>query len=223
MELATGVHAFPQTLDRGDRTATYHPAAVETGNGVLLLDVGFPGQLDRIAEHLEGISRDLDDVRGVVLTHQDGDHVSGLHEVVERTEATVFAHELAAPYVDGRMDPIKGGDDRYPPVPVDVEIVDGVTFRTVAGPMRVVFTPGHAPGHVSLYVPDERLLIAADALTAGDGTLQGPSEAYTLDMDEAVSSLDRLADLDVERTLCYHGGFVEEGSDRIRAVADSLG
>jgi glyoxylase-like metal-dependent hydrolase (beta-lactamase superfamily II) len=128
-------------------------------------------------------------VWAVLLTHQDGDHAGGLASVVASTDAVVFAHEVCAPYVDGREDPIKGGSDRYDPVPVDVELTDGVRFRTAAGPMRVVFTPGHAPGHVSLYLPDERLLLAADALTAARGRLRGPSEEFTLDMSEATDSV----------------------------------
>ena len=37
-------------------------------------------------------------------------------------------------------------------------------------------------------------------------------------MDEALTSVERLAGLDVARTLCYHGGFVEAGSDRIAEI-----
>lgn len=220
-ELANGVYAVPQEFSRGDHTITIYPAAVETDDGVLLVDVGFPGKADAIDAQLGEAGLGLDDVEAVVCTHQDGDHVAGLSEIVGRSGATVYAHREAAPFVDGREEPIKGEGERYPPVPVDVELVDGVVFRTAAGGMRVVFTPGHAPGHVALYLPDERLLIAADALTAGDG-LAGPSEQFTLEMDEAADSVARLADLDVDRTLCHHGGFVEEGSERIAEIRASM-
>lgn len=88
--------------------------------------------------------------------------------------------------------------------------------------MEVVFTPGHAPGHVSLYFPEKRLLVAADALTADEDGLQGPSERFTLDMAGAAESVERLAALDVESVHCYHGGTVAADSDRIAEVAESI-
>lgn len=223
MELAPGVYVFSQTIEQGDREVTIHPAAVETPKGVVLLDVGYPGQTEQVEGNLDQADLGWDDVEAVVLTHQDGDHAGALSEVVERTDAVVYVHERCAPYIDGREHPIKSPEDqRYEPVDVDVELVDGVSFRTDAGPMDVVFTPGHAPGHISLYFSDEQLLITADALTADEDGLAGPSEEYTLDMDQALDSADRLAELSVDRIHCFHGGFVEEGTNSIRETVDSL-
>lgn len=219
MNVPDGVHAFPQAIGEGDEARTFYPAAVETEKGILLIDVGFREQIERIGDHLDEVGADWTDVAGIVITHQDGDHASALAEVVERTGAPVYAHEECAPYVDGREHPIKGSDDeRYPPATVDVELVAGVTFATEAGPMEVEFTPGHTPGHVSLYFPEDGFLLAADALTAEGGELHGPSEEFTLDMDRAYDSAMRLADRDVEHVLCYHGGYVPAGADRIREV-----
>lgn len=219
MELARGVYSLAQTVDRGDRRVTIHPAAVETPTGTLLIDVGFPGAVDQFVTELESAGLALADVRAVVVTHQDGDHAGGLREIVDRTGAVVYAHGRCAPYVDGRKHPIKAPEgERYPPVDVDVELVDGVHFRTAAGPMTVAFTPGHTPGHISLYFPEQQLLLAADALTAADGGLQGPSEQFTPEMDRALDSAARLAEHSIERILCYHGGVVDANSDRIREV-----
>lgn len=60
--------------------------------------------------------------------------------------------------------------------------------------MDVVFTPSHAPGHVSLHFPEVRFLIAADALTVSGNTLQRLSEQYTLEMDQAIDSAGTLAE-----------------------------
>lgn len=221
MELTAGVYAFPQTIERGE--TTIYPAAVDTPTGLLLIDTGFPGLADQIEGNLTGAGFDWSDVRGVVLTHQDGDHAGSLATVRDRTDSVVYAHERCAPYVDGRKEPIKSPDgERYPPAPVDVELVDGVRFRTAAGPMEVVFTPGHAPGHVSLHFPEQALLVAGDALTADENGLQGPSERYTLQMGDALASARTLADRDVERTLCHHGGVVDDGASRIAALVDAL-
>jgi glyoxylase-like metal-dependent hydrolase (beta-lactamase superfamily II) len=219
MELTTGVYALPETVERGDRTVTINPAAVETPTGVVLVDVGYAGALDQLADGLAEAGLGFDDVRAVLLTHQDGDHVGALRELVDRTGAVVYTHANCTPYVDGRKHPIKSPPgERYDPVDVDVELVDGVSFRTVAGPMDVMFTPGHAPGHVALHFPDADLLLAADALTADEDGLAGPSEEFTPEMDRALDSAARLADRGIERILCYHGGLVEADGDRIRQV-----
>ena len=223
MELTDGVFAFPQTLTRDGTEQTFYPSAVETELGLLLVDVGFPGLTDQVGSNLAEAGYDWADVHGIVLTHQDGDHAGGLADVLDRTDATVYAHESCAPYVDGREHPLKSGaDDRYPPARVDVELVDGVRFNTAAGPMEVVFTPGHTPGHISLFLPEADLLLAGDATVAADDDLVGPAEQFTLDMPSAVDSLDRLAELSIDRTLCHHGGDVEAGAERLGELAESL-
>jgi glyoxylase-like metal-dependent hydrolase (beta-lactamase superfamily II) len=222
-ELADGVYAFPQTISREGQEATFTPAAVETPRGLLLVDVGFPQGLDQLQDHLEETGHELADVWAVLLTHHDGDHAAGLSGLLDRADPAVFAHPECAPYVDGRLDPIKGEeDDRYPPAPVDVEVADGTTFATDAGSMEAIHTPGHAPGHLSLYLPEQKLLVAGDALTAPEGELAGPSEEFTPDLEEAVESVGRLADEDVERTLCYHGGLAEQGTGAIARIWTEL-
>lgn len=227
MELVAGVYAFPQTVERDGVENTIYPSAVETSRGLLLVDTGYPGLTDQIAANLEAAGFEWGDVSAVLITHQDGDHAGSLSTVVDRTHAVVYAHEECVPFLSGERELLKAPDDdayeRYPPVDVDVELVDGVSFRTVAGPMDVVFTPGHTPGHVSLHFPDVGLLIAADALIADETGLQGPSEKYTLEMDRALESAGALSELEFDRTLCYHGGFVEEGSDRVAELVERLG
>jgi glyoxylase-like metal-dependent hydrolase (beta-lactamase superfamily II) len=222
MELAGGVYALEQTVTQGGRTVTFYPAAVETPQGPLLIDLNYEGHLDAVEASLEEVGLALDDAWGLVLTHQDSDHAGALAEFRERTDAVVFAHRECAPYVDGREHPIKSPeDDRYPPADVNVELVEGVTFATEAGPMEVIETPGHTPGHVSLYFREAGLLVTADALTTEDGTLAGPSEQYTPEMEEALDSAEKLADRSVDRILCFHGGPVEADADRIREVVEA--
>jgi glyoxylase-like metal-dependent hydrolase (beta-lactamase superfamily II) len=223
MRLTEGVHSLPLSYEFEARDLEIHPAAVETDRGVILVDAGLPDSTAKIREALSAADLALADVRYVLLTHQDGDHVGGCRAVLAETDATTLAHRTAAPYVEGERAPAKGDpDDRPPAVPVDVELVGGVRFRTRAGPMEVIETPGHTPGHVSLYFPEAGLLLAADATVAADGDLQGPSEQHSLDVETALESFAHLGTLDADATLCYHGGYVEAGSDRIAELHAEL-
>lgn len=218
MELTDHVYVFPLTLERGDREMTINPSGVDTENGLILVDVGFPGQTNDLADALAEHGFSLDDVEILFLTHQDGDHVGGAQDFLDRTDATVVASTGDTPAIEGDAELTKS--ERYPPVPVDVQVVDGVRFRTEAGPMRVVETPGHTPGHVSLVLPDAELLIAGDAMIADESGLQGPNERFTPEMDTAIDSVGKLAAFDTNRTLCFHGGFAEDSD--IEAVYRSL-
>lgn len=217
MNLPDSVHTFPLTFEQGDREVTIHPGGIETERGLLLLDVGPAETLDQLRERLDAAGFAPADVSTVLVTHHDWDHAAGLAAFQETADAVVLAHELEAPAVDGRSD--TRGAERYPPARVDMEFDASAIVNTDAGPARMVPTPGHTPGHVSLYLPEERFLFAADALTADTDGLQGPSEQFTESMPEALSSAERLAALDVGRTHCFHGGTVTAGSDRIAAIA----
>lgn len=222
MRLTDHVYALPIELQLGDQPMTIYPVAIETPRGSLLLDAGPPGAVDDLADGLAEHGLAMEDVEYLLLTHQDYDHAGGAAAVIDAADPTVYAHAVAAPYVAGERTPLKtpnGEDRRYDPVPVDVELQGGERFRTRAGPLEVIFTPGHTPGHLSFYLPGERLLVTADAMNSQDGL--GPSPDHvTLDVDEMRASIERLAELDVERIHCHHGGPIEANSEQIRDAVE---
>ncbi|WP_432508797.1 MBL fold metallo-hydrolase [Halorubrum ezzemoulense] len=136
--------------------------------------------------------------------------------VVDRTGAAVFAHEAEAPYLEGDEELVKSSEERptaIEPATVDVRLTGGETFATAAGPTEVVPIPGHSPGHVSAYFPGAELLVSAD------GELAGVSPEMTPDLDTALESVAVLADRDVAETVCFHGGHVEAGTERLEEIA----
>src|SRR5688572_9417313 len=114
----------------------------------------------------------------IVLTHGHFDHVGSLRELVRRWQVPIYAHELELPYLTGRSaypppDPTVGGgamarlSPLYPRGPFDF----GDRVRTLPADGAVpgapgwtwIETPGHSPGHVSLFHVHDRLLVAGDA------------------------------------------------------------
>jgi glyoxylase-like metal-dependent hydrolase (beta-lactamase superfamily II) len=71
--------------------------------------------------------------------------------------------------------------ERLEPVRVDEHLPDGDRLD-LAGGTRVIFTPGHTPGHLSLYLERPRVLVAGEALTAEGGHLNDPNPPLTLDV-----------------------------------------
>jgi glyoxylase-like metal-dependent hydrolase (beta-lactamase superfamily II) len=175
----------------------------------------------------------VQDLKRIVLTHQDIDHVGSLHALLQASGARVLAHDLETPFIDGsevprfatpevlaRQPQLRQAVERFQPTPVDEALRDGARLD-VAGGVRVIFTPGHTVGHICLYLERSRTLVAGDALTAGEGRLLGPSPNATPDLPTAGASVRKLAGLDAQTIVCYHGGVVaDDASGQLRRLAE---
>jgi glyoxylase-like metal-dependent hydrolase (beta-lactamase superfamily II) len=202
--------------------------------GPTLVDTGLPGQAGAIDAALAEAGVRVQDLKRIILTHQDLDHVGSLRDLVRATGARVLAHAAEVAYIDGTLRPMKWTPellaqipelraliDSWRPTPVDEHLHDG-TRLDLAGGVRVIFTPGHTPGHISLYLERTRTLISGDTLLANEGQLMGPNPTpqVTLDLALALRSVQKLAQLDVQTIVCYHGGVVDtDASGQLRRVA----
>lgn len=200
-----------------------------------------PGQLSLIESALSEVGLSVADIKRVILTHQDLDHIGSLAEVVSLSGAEVLAHAEDAPYIDGRLTPIKMPPPEQreamlasmppavrelfskplKPVKIDRTLADGEQLD-LAGGVRIIFTPGHTPGHISLYLERSHTLISGDALVSSEGQLAGPRERATLDMAKAQASVVKLAALAIETIVTYHGGVVEKGGEQLKELAAKL-
>jgi glyoxylase-like metal-dependent hydrolase (beta-lactamase superfamily II) len=236
MQLNDDVHVLALSTVRDGQTRTLNLSLImDPAQGSTLVDTGLPGQLDAIASALAQAGVGLQDLKRIVLTHQDVDHVGSLPDLVQATGARVLAHEVEVPFIDGTERPrfdrpeflqafpqMAAFLERLRQVRVDEALPDGARLD-VAGGVRVVATPGHTVGHMCLYLERTRTVIAGDALVAEDGELRGPSPTATADMPTAVRSVRRLAELDVDAIVCYHGGVVtDDAGGQLLRVADEL-
>jgi glyoxylase-like metal-dependent hydrolase (beta-lactamase superfamily II) len=220
MEIIEGVYGLPQTLSLGeDHEEKIYPVAIEDDTGLILVDAGLPGNVEKIEDNLAEHGFSLDDVEKLVLTHQDFDHCGCAAELVEETGATVYAHRGDAEAIDGREEPIKG-DERYPAVDVDVELSGGEVFHADGREIKIMHTPGHTPGHISLLMED--LLISGDILNVEEDGFSGPRKRFTPDMEEAVEGLNRLSFESFGTVHCFHGGTVEKNSSDVKEIFEQL-
>jgi glyoxylase-like metal-dependent hydrolase (beta-lactamase superfamily II) len=208
---------------------------VDAVHGPTLVDAGLPGQQDAIVGEVALAGVQVQQLKRIVLTHQDIDHVGSLPWLARTSGAQVLAYEVEAPFIDGSATPrfaapevlarrpeMRAVVEQMQPTPIDKALRDGDTLD-VSGGVRVVATPGHTVGHMCLYLERSRTLIAGDALSAREGRLLGPSESATQDMATASASVRKLAALDVDSIVCYHGGVVGDDANRqLRRVAAEL-
>jgi glyoxylase-like metal-dependent hydrolase (beta-lactamase superfamily II) len=203
-----------------------NPTLIWDDESAILVDTGMPGQGEQIRLAIEEAGVPFERLKAIVLTHQDLDHIGALPEIVGQSQntITVYAHELDKPYIEGELhllktDPAKMSEEQWNALPpqmqylymnppkskVDGTLEDGQVLPFCGG-VEVIFTPGHAPGHISLYIPESKTLIAGDAMVARDGVLMGPIPQTTLDMEQAWKSVEKLADYKINNVICYHGG-----------------
>jgi glyoxylase-like metal-dependent hydrolase (beta-lactamase superfamily II) len=143
-----------------------------------------------------------------VITHADGDHVGSLAALVEETQATVWAGALEANVIEGQA-PGRGGDVKQSGS-VDRRFEPGETLPLHGG-IETVATHGHTAGHVALFLPDGRILIAGDALNNRAG-LAGSAPEHTADPARARESVGALAALRPESIVFGHGPSIIGGA-----------
>ena len=88
---------------------------------------------------------------------------------------------------------------------MDIEVQDGDIFNWCGG-CTIVGTPGHTTGHISIYINEEQVLIAGDAATIENGELVIANPQFTLDLDKAKESLQKIKAYGAKEIICYHGG-----------------
>jgi glyoxylase-like metal-dependent hydrolase (beta-lactamase superfamily II) len=148
----------------------------EDDGRVTLVDCGTSGAPARLLAGLAAMGAAPQDVTRILLTHAHPDHAGGLAEmrrraggpeVVAHTDDAGAIRRGESPPRDPRrglarlLERLPGGG--WEGSPVDAEVADGQVLD-VAGGLRVVHTPGHTPGHVSLLHEPSGVLVTGDAI-----------------------------------------------------------
>ena len=223
MRIANNVEMLEIAMPQG---GTMYPVLAWDDKDVVLFDTGLPGQFELIRAAVEKAGLSIERITKILLTHHDMDHI-GTAKLIKKSGAKVMAHEKEAPYVQGdlpspklskmeeRMKDLSSEErtfydriksqlpDLY--LPVDETLHDDEELPFCGG-IKVVFSPGHTPGHTAYLLEAGKVLITGDAANISNGELTGPNLRNTLDMSQATESFEKLKKQNADFIVCYHGG-----------------
>lgn len=228
----TKYHLLELQFDQQGQQQTIYPMIIQDGTDTILVDCGYPGFLPLLEEACAHQKIDLNSMTKLLLTHHDIDHIgtaAALKRQIPHLE--ISASDQEAPYINGARKALrieqaestlhelsgeeKIGAEQFIQYLQTVEAVE--VDRTLqsnellcwGGGFEVIPTPGHTPGHISLYFPKDKTLIAGDAVVIEDGKLNIANPGYAWDLNEAVRSVELLGNYDISNLFCYHGGHFE--------------
>ncbi|CAN5198565.1 MBL fold metallo-hydrolase [soil metagenome] len=232
MELVTGLHRV------GNDIVAVH--LIVTDAGITVIDAGLSGQYADLRRELQAIGRPLTDIRGVVLTHGDSDHIGFAERLRSELDIPVYVGAADAARAMGEKPPASTSHDRrkllpmlrffafgmskgflrMPPVGKVVPVHDGDVLDLPGSPV-IIGMPGHSPGSIAIFVPSVRAVFVGDELTTRDVMtgVEGPQPApFTDDQAASSSSLDKLSTLDVDWIIPGHGAPWKAGAPALIAA-----
>ncbi|RWZ55257.1 MBL fold metallo-hydrolase [Halobacillus fulvus] len=196
----------------------------------VLIDCGIAHYANRIIEAAEK-RFGTQPPKAILLTHGHFDHVGSAEKLAEHWKVPIYVHPLEMDYVTGKRnypvgDATVGGglfsilSPFFPTKPVNLSRYIHPIPKEEPLPFLeewdMIHTPGHTPGHISLYRHKDRTLIAGDAIITVKQEssmavfiqhqhIHGPPAYFTHNWEEAEDSVKRLAEMKPQVVMTGHG------------------
>ena len=225
-----------------------HFFLLEQGGKVTLIDAGLSGYRDTLEPALAETGRSLDDIKAIVLTHADPDHVGFAGELQQAHGVPVYVHRADSErarqgknkqaegsplamlamlkYAHSRRAArhmITNGGFKQSKIQEIIRFDDGDELD-VPGRLRVIHTPGHTEGHCVLSAPSEDALFVGDAVNNLDTVTGRPGACVSprganVSTSQAYESLCRIEELEARSLYFGHGEPSTQGTRAIVAEA----
>lgn len=197
--------------------------------GLTLIDAGLPRSEKKTLAYLASLGKSPQDVKRILLTHSDLDHVGGLASLAAATGARTYASQIEAQAIAAGKASREANPPGFSlqrllfrlvapffkarPFQVDEILVEGQSLPVLGG-LRVVETPGHTPGHISFFAPAAGALFCGDSMVSDGDRLQGSRPGLTWDPEQAAESVRKQAALDARIVCAGHGPVVRDAAGK---------
>jgi len=226
------VHVLKVKFNFNGKEDVLYPVILQNNSQLILVDCGYAGFMPLIEEAAQRKGLNLQKLTGIIITHHDIDHMGSLAAFKEKyPNIKIYSSVIEERYIGGKEKSLRltQAEEMYHTlpeehkpgalyfqemlrsvhtVPVDHTLPEDESLIFMDA-MKIIQTPGHMPGHISIYLEDSKTLIAADAVVYEKGELEIANPHFTLDLPEAVRSVSKLQAFDMATLVCYHGGVVE--------------
>ncbi|MGY8767819.1 MAG: MBL fold metallo-hydrolase [Pirellulales bacterium] len=192
----------------------------------VLIDIGYEETVDEIVELIRQMDFPLSKCKTLIATHADVDHIQGLAKTKQVLNTTVTSHPLA-------VKPLEEGDKLWtfaeisaqdihldmPKVKIEHQVVDGDTIEVGKLKLEVWHTPGHTDSQLSFRMGD--LLFSGDNIYR-DGCIGAIDAHHGSDIQQFVTSLERIRESDVKWLLPSHGPIFKKDDAMLTATIDRV-
>ncbi|RAS77125.1 MBL fold metallo-hydrolase [Priestia endophytica] len=205
-----------------------YPSLIILNNELTLVDTGYTNFLTLIENEILKNGYEMKNLKNIIITHYDDDHIGSLYDFKEKYPwITIIASEIESKYISGELkaerlvqaeemlENMSNEDMEFgkwfiqqlknlKPVLINKKVHDGDMI--LDNECRVVATPGHTSGHISLYFPRLKSIITGDAAVKENHELVIANPQFCLNIEKSQQSLIKIKNLKAENYYCYHGG-----------------
>ena len=231
VQIAQGIYRLP-TL--GSFINSY--ALINNDSSITLVDCGLEGSYKKLIKDLARIGKHPKDVANIILTHAHDDHVGGAARMIEECEVkNVMMHEEDSHLpptgkTPSRDDSRLSGkimkllpDKGYEPFEVTKKLKDGEIINT-AGGLKVIHTPGHTDGHISLLHLESKTLITGDSIFNMASRMAWALSGFCVNYKQSQDTARKFLDLDFKNACFTHGPEIRDsGKSRIKQFLSKKG
>jgi glyoxylase-like metal-dependent hydrolase (beta-lactamase superfamily II) len=200
-----------------------NPYILVDADGLTVIDTGLPRSEKKILAYVAGLGQSASDVKRIILTHSDFDHVGGLAALQKATGARTYAGKIEADAIAAGKPSREINPSGFSlrrilfalmrpffkatPFQVDEILSDGQTLPTLGG-LRVLDTAGHTPGHISLFASEVGVLFCGDSMVSDEQGLHGSRSGVTWDEAKAKEAVKKQSALGARIVCSGHGPVV---------------
>lgn len=219
---------LPIEFEFNGKKQCIYPSLIILHNELTLVDTGYTNFLPLIENTILKHRYELKNLKNIIITHYDDDYIGSLYDFqVKYPHVHIIASEIESNYINGdrKSERLVQAEEMLQCMPneekefgkwfiqqlknirhisVDEKVHDGQMILN--NECKIVATPGHTSGHISLYFPNLDCVITGDAAVQENRELVIANPNFCLDLEKAEESLNKIKSLKAAQYYCYHGG-----------------